>query len=106
MKVKHKPHSLAKSHKFNIRWSEDFECFIKVARPFDTLPNSFYLGERTIYLTPGFDCRRANFRGNCSDDWPCIDFGKDFKEALEWLHNAEDSKRRTRSLWTSGKVKK
>jgi len=83
-----------------LRWSRDFGCYIIIGEGFAYSPNDYYLGERWVYTRPGYDCNRACFRGNLSDDWPCHDFGQDFLAALEWLHCAEEDKERTMELWT------
>lgn len=97
--MKHKPYHLRGNKE--LRWSLDFECFVRVedAPHWMCFPKHFYLGERWVYLTPGFDSYSANFRGNLSDAWPCIDFGKDLVKALDWLHEAKRRKRSTKKLW-------
>ena len=95
----HKPYIHARKDK--LRWSKDFKCFVVANRDEHYLcyPSNFYLGERWVYMTPGIDTHAANFRGNLSDDWPCVDFGKDLQGALDWLHKAEEPQERTQELW-------
>lgn len=93
--MKHKPYIHRRVGE--LKWSVDFECYVR--EDFWHLPNDYFLGERWVYLTPGLDTNKANFRGNLSDDWPCIDFGKDFVRALKWLHGAKRRWRSTERLW-------
>lgn len=96
--MKHKPY--VNRHTIKLKWSKDFECFLREDRCWRCFPSDFYLGERWVYLTPGLDTYAANFRGNLSDAWPCIDFGKDLVAALAWLHEAKRRKGSTHILWT------
>ena len=75
-------------HTSPIKWSKDYGCYIRFIGL--EAPKEFFLGERWLYWTPGEDTNCANLRGNLCDDWPCIDFGKDLKTALEWLSQAEE----------------
>ena len=95
--MKHKPYT--NRHSIDLIWSRDFGCFIDVDADYWHMPTDFWLGERWVYTTPGYDRMCANFRGNLSDSWPCIDFDKDLEAALEWLHKAKRRWRSTKKLW-------
>lgn len=96
--MRHKPSN--NKIRGELRWTEDFQCFIRVdGDHWMCFPTGLYLGERWVYLTPGLDTYSANFRGNLSDAWPCIDFDKDLLAALAWLHEAKRRWRSTKRLW-------
>lgn len=96
--IRHKPY--INRHKIELSWSKDFGCYLVKDKGWMDFPTDFYLGERWVYTTPGFDTYSANFRGNESDNWSCIDFGKDLLRALDWLHQAKRRWRGTKRLWT------
>ena len=106
METKHKPYYYAFEQRkdYYLKWTKGFGGLYYLEdgyTPFDCMPRHFYFGERWLYLTPGLDTHfDGGYRGNKSDDWPCIDFGMDVKRGIEWLHGAEESSQLTPYLWT------
>ncbi len=93
-------YAITQDRKCYLKFYKDFGCYVRCLPDGGAFPEWFYFGERCLYLTPGRDHNSGGgFRGNRSDDWPCIDFGRDLQEALDWLHGAEEPDR-TLELWT------
>lgn len=97
-------HRLTQRQDYHIKWTKGFGGLYYLytsSLPLGCLPTNFYFGERCAYITPGLDTYfDGGWRGNKSDDWVCHDFGSDMKEAIDWLHEADEPHLRTKILWT------